>query len=90
MIILALDALEIKLVERYNCKNLMQLEHGQTDISQFKLPRTVVLWASFLTGKNMEKEIPIKTQWEFKLSPKQTFLKFFKTYKAIDLSLIHI
>jgi len=85
MIILALDALDQNLVDKYNCKNLMQAEHGQTDISGFSLPRTVVLWASFLTGKNMEAEIPLKTQWEFKLRPEETFLDFFANYMAIDV-----
>lgn len=85
LIVLALDALDLKMVERYRCKNLMQLEYGQTDITEFQLARTVVLWASFLTGKNMEAEIPVKTQWEFKLRTEQTFLKFFKTFKALDL-----
>jgi len=85
MIILALDALDKGMVERFNCKALMQLEYGETDISDFKLERTVVLWASFLTGKNMEKEIPIKGQWEFKLKESGTFFNFFDSYKAIDV-----
>lgn len=85
LIILALDALDAKMVERYGCRNLMQVEYGQTDLSEFELERTVVLWASFLTGKNMEAEIPIKTQWEFTLKPEETFLKFFETYKALDV-----
>jgi len=85
LIILALDALDLGMVKRFNCKNLMQLEYGQTDISEFKLPRTVVLWASFLTGRNMEAEIPVKTQWEFKLKPEETFFPFFETYMAIDV-----
>lgn len=85
MIILALDALDLKQVQKFNCKNLMQKEYGQTSISDFNQERTIVLWASFLTGKNMEAEIPIKTQWEFKVPPEQTFLKFFKTYKTIDV-----
>ena len=85
MIILALDALDKNMVERFNCKNLMQLEYGETDISDFKLERTVVLWASFLTGKNMEKKIPIKGQWEFKLKESETFLNFFDSYKAVDV-----
>ncbi|MFQ6095966.1 MAG: hypothetical protein ACE5NN_07470 [Candidatus Bathyarchaeia archaeon] len=85
MIILALDALDLKLVKRYNCKNLMQVEYGVTDLSEFQLERTVVLWASFLTGRNMESSIPVKTQWEFKLKPEETFLPFFKTYNAIDV-----
>jgi len=85
MIILALDALDLHLVKKFNCKSLMQKECGQTDISEFKLERTVVLWASFLTGKNMEAEIPVKGQWEFKLKKEETFLKFFNSPKAIDV-----
>ncbi len=85
MIILALDALDFKQVQRFKCKNLMQKEYGQTSISDFNQERTVVLWASFLTGKNMETKVPIKTQWEFKVPPEQTFLKFFKTYKTLDV-----
>ena len=84
MIILALDALDLNLVKKFNCKNLMQKEYGQTDISEFKLERTVVLWASFLTGKNMEAEIPVEGQWEFRLKTEETFLKFFNSPKAID------
>jgi len=82
MIILALDALDLNMVTKYKCKNLMQTEYGQTSLAEFELERTVVLWASFLTGKNMEPEIPVKTQWEFKLRPEQTFLPFFKTHLA--------
>ena len=85
MIILALDALDLEQVKKFNCKNLMQKECGQTSLLDFKQARTVVLWASFLTGKNMEAQVPLKTQWEFKVSPDQTFLKFFKKYKTIDL-----
>ncbi len=64
---------------------MLQKENGKTELSDFKQARTVVLWASFLTGKNMEPEIPLKTQWEFKLEPEQTFLKYYKKYKTIDL-----
>ncbi len=85
MIILALDALDLDQVKKFNCKNLMQKEYGQTDLSNFNQERTIVLWASFLTGKNMEKEIPLKTQWEFQVPIEQTFLKFFKTHEVIDL-----
>jgi hypothetical protein len=85
MIILALDALDLNQVKKFNCKNLMQKEYGQTDLSNFNQERTIVLWASFLTGKNMEKEIPLKTQWEFQVPIEQTFLKFFKTHEVIDL-----
>ena len=63
----------------------MQKECGQTDISEFNLERTIVLWASFLTGKNMENKIPIKKQWEYQLKKEETFLKFFNSFKTIDV-----
>jgi hypothetical protein len=85
MIILGLDALDLNMVRKYNCKNLMQMECGQTDVSEFELARTVVLWASFLTGKNMETKIPVKTQWEFKLELEDTFFRFFENYGAVDV-----
>lgn len=85
MIILALDALDLSQVQRFGCKSLMQQECGRTDLSDFDKLRTVVLWASFLTGKGMENEIPIETQWDFKLSPQQTFLRFFETYETVDV-----
>jgi len=85
MIILALDAIDVGMVEKHKCRSLMQVEYGQTDLSDFELERTVVLWSSFLTGKNMEPNIPLKTQWEFKLKPEETFLPFSHSYKAIDV-----
>ncbi|MCJ7506476.1 alkaline phosphatase family protein [Candidatus Bathyarchaeota archaeon] len=85
MIILALDALDSDMITRYECKNLKQVEYGQTNLSDFQLERTVVLWASFLTGKNMEPRIPIETQWQFKLKPEETFLSSFKSYKGVDV-----
>ena len=85
MLILALDALDQNLVKTFNCSNLMQKEYGQTDITNFKEPRTIVLWASFLTGKNMEAKIPIKGQWEFQLKREETFLCYFDSPKVIDV-----
>ena len=85
MIILGLDALDFGMVKKLNCKTLMQAEYGKTDIGGFALERTVVLWASFLTGTNMENEIPVKGQWEFRLPVAKTFFKFFGSVKAIDV-----
>ena len=87
MIILALDALDFNPVLRYKCKHLKQTEYGQINVSDFKILRTVALWASFLSGKNMEEDVPLdkETQWKFKLEPEKTFLPFFETYKAIDV-----
>lgn len=85
MIILALDALDLEMVKKFKCGNLMQKEHGQTDLSEFPLKRTVALWASFLTGKNLDPQIPVKTQWEYRLTTGETFFKFFSAFSAIDV-----
>ena len=87
MIILALDALDIYPVRRYDCKALQQLRYGQVNVSEYKILRTVALWASFLTGDKIDEEIPFdkETQWLFQLLPAQTFLNLFNTYQAIDV-----
>ena len=84
MIILALDGLELSLVEKFSCEFLKQDRYGNTNIKEFSLPKTVILWASFLTGRNMESEVK-EDLWTFKVKPEQTFLKKFKNSKAIDL-----
>jgi hypothetical protein len=84
MLILGIDALDKGMVEKFKCKNLMQHNCGQTTISEFSLPKTVVLWSSFLTGKNMETEIK-EDLWEFTLPKERTFFNFFKSFKAIDV-----
>jgi len=86
-IIIAIDALEYNLIEKFDCKSLKQEFYGKTDISEFSQPRTIVLWASFLTGKNMEEEIlklGDKNMWSFQLKKQDTFLKDFNC-KVIDL-----
>lgn len=86
MIIFAYDGLEPKMVEKFGCKNLQQVYHGQTDLSEFKLLRTIVLWASFLTGKNMDRQFHDKDeQWSFRIPIEHTFVKFFKKARVIDL-----
>lgn len=86
--ILAIDALEYSLVEEFNCKNLKQKFYGKTDIREFSEPRTMVLWSSFMTGKNMEKEILSKgdkEMWNTEINVKDTFFNKFKNPKIIDL-----
>jgi hypothetical protein len=87
MIILALDALDLNQVLRYKCRYLRQAQHSQTDVSDFKMLRTVALWASFLSGKNREDEVPLdkEAQWKYTLGAEETFLPVFETYKAIDV-----
>lgn len=88
MIILAIDALEYSLVEEFNCSNLKQKFYGKTDIKEFSEPRTMVLWSSFMTGNNNEKEILAKgdkEMWNTRLDLKDTFFRNFKNPKIIDL-----
>ncbi len=88
IVILAIDALEYALVEEFNCENLKQKFYGKTDISEFSEPRTMVLWSSFMTGKNMEKEILAKgdkEMWNTRLDHEDTFFNHFKNPKIIDL-----
>lgn len=86
MIVFAYDGLEPKLVQKFDCQNLKQKYWGKTDLSEFNLLRTIVLWASFLSGKNVDRQFPNKeAQWSFKVPVEKTFLKFFKNYQVIDL-----
>lgn len=86
--VLAIDALEYTLVEKFDCNNLKQKYYGKTNISEFSEPRTMVLWSSFMTGKNMEKEILAKgdkDMWNTRLDIKDTFFDQFENPKIIDL-----
>lgn len=88
IVVFAIDALEYKLVEEFNCNNLKQKFYGKTNISEFSEPRTMVLWSSFMAGKNMEKEILAKGDsgmWNTKLDLKDTFFNRFENPKIIDL-----
>jgi len=88
MIILAIDALEYTLVEEFNCANLKQKFYGKTNITEFSEARTMVLWSSFMTGKNMEKEIMAKgdkEMWNTRIELKDTFFSRFVDPKIIDL-----
>lgn len=88
IVVLAIDALEHMLVEEFNCKNLMQEFYGKTNISEFSEPRTMVLWSSFMVGKNMEEEVMAlgdEGMWDTKFDIKNTFFDQFKNPKIIDL-----
>jgi len=88
IVILAIDALEYNLVERFNCSNLRQTYYGKTNISEFSEPRTMVLWSSFMTGKNLEAEIlekGDKEMWETHIDHKRTFFSRFTNPAVIDL-----
>lgn len=86
--VLAVDALEHKLVEEYDNKNLKQVSYGKTDISEFSQPRTIVLWSSFMTGVNKEAEVLArggKDMWNVKFSLKHTVFSEFKNPFILDL-----
>jgi hypothetical protein len=88
IVILAIDALEYDLVEEFRCRNLMQQFYGKTDISEFSEPRTMVLWSSFMTGVNMEREILArgdKAMWNTRIETARTFFSGFATPAIIDL-----
>ncbi len=84
--ILAYDGLEYNYVEEFDCKQIMQACYGKTDLSEFSEPRTMVIWASFLAGRNLEEEVlKVKDMWSFKLNVNSTFLSNFKNWYAIDM-----
>jgi hypothetical protein len=88
IVVLAIDALEYNLVEKFNCKNLRQEYYGKTDISEFSQPRTMVLWSSFITGENKEKEVlkeGNKEMWNKKWKLEETFFSHFKNPVILDL-----
>jgi hypothetical protein len=88
IVVLAIDALEYDLVEKFHCRNLMQKFYGKTDISEFSEPRTMVLWSSFMTGMNIEQEILAlgdKGMWNARVENKRTFFSDFVNPAVIDL-----
>lgn len=88
LVVLAIDALEYTLVEKYQCENLKQKYYGKTNISEFSEPRTMVLWSSFMTGENKEKEIlklGDREMWNKSFDIKETFFYNFQAPKIIDL-----
>jgi hypothetical protein len=87
-VILAIDALEYELVERFHCGHLLQKFYGKTDISEFSEPRTMVLWSSFMTGMNLEAEILAKGDrgmWDTTIDHSRTFFSRFDNPCVIDL-----
>lgn len=88
VVILAIDGLEYEKVEGCRYENLRQKYCGKTDISQFSEPRTMVLWSSFITGKNKEKEVledGNKEMWNKKWDIDETFFSAFDNPAVIDL-----
>ncbi len=88
IIVLAIDALEFEKVEEYNNENLKLDHHGKTDISEFSQPRTMVLWSSFMTGENKEKDVldgGNQEMWNKRWNIDETFFKNFDSPVILDL-----
>jgi hypothetical protein len=88
IVVLAIDALEHDLVERFDCAHLRQQYHGRTDITEFSEPRTMVLWTSFMTGVNSEHRVLAlgdREMWSLSLDIGETFFKEFSNPAIIDL-----
>jgi len=88
IIVLAIDALEYDKVEEFGCTSLKQESFGKTDIAEFSEPRTMVLWSSFMTGSNKEKEVLAlgdKMMWSYRISQPETLFAAFKSPSVIDL-----
>ena len=88
IVVLAIDALEYDKIEEFNYKNLKQNYCGKTDISEFSQPRTMVLWSSFMTGMNKEKDVlkdGNREMWNKKWDIKETFFSNFQNPIVLDL-----
>ena len=86
IVIVGIDGLEYDYVKEFQFPNLMQKNYGTTDLSEFEEPRTMVIWSSFLSGKNQEKRIlSEKEMWKFRLGVEETFFSKFNKHIAIDV-----
>jgi len=86
LIIFAVDGMGHNLLGQYHLQHLSLNYNGITDISEFSMSRTVVLWSSFLTGRNMEADVlGSDNQWAFTVDCEDTFLGTFQDPYVIDL-----
>ena len=80
IIIMGMDGLEYNYVKDWNLTNLMQETYGKTDISDYKDQRTIVLWSSFLSGRNTETDalaapetVKVSAKCSLSIAPERTF-----------------
>lgn len=86
--VVAIDALEHILVEEFGLPHLKQSFYGKTDITDFEQPRTMVLWSSFMTGENKEKDVLAdgdKEMWDKKWPLEETVFSLFESPVVLDL-----
>lgn len=73
VLIIGLDALEYKLVEEYDLKNLKQIEYGKVDLllKENSEPLTPTIWCSFITGETPDVHGVVAIQkWKYSLLEK--------------------
>jgi len=84
VLILALDGLDYRYVERWRLKNLLQHSHGTYSVSEFRQVKNLSLsvWATFITGKyhrfgnwwdkpaliKLADKIPISDRWKWRFA----------------------
>lgn len=88
IVVYAIDALEHTKVEEYGSNNLKQMQYGKTDISEFSQPRTMVLWSSFMSGQNKEKDVLSdgnEEMWNTRIPTEETFFSKFDNPVVLDL-----
>ncbi len=80
VVILGIDALEYDLVEKWNLKNLKQVEYGKTilPLQKGQEPATVIIWPCFITGKE-PKDMGYSTVYVF-AKPLQFFINIFTPF----------
>jgi len=85
--ILGLDGLEYNFVEKWNLKNLQQLQYGTIEVpigEGDNVPTSPEVWASFLTGKHISNLRFVKP---FPVGAALDFLKFIRKHINISLGL---
>lgn len=84
VLILALDGLDYRYVERWRLRNLLQRTHGTYSVGEFRQAKNLSLsvWASFITGKihrfgnwwdkptliKIADKIPISDRWKWRFA----------------------
>lgn len=63
IIVLGIDGLEYRFVEKWGLKNLMQRAYCKTDLSDYDVIVTPPLWGSMITGR-IDKDVMKRWRWQ--------------------------
>ena len=83
VLIIGLDALEYSLVEKYDLKNLKQIEYGKVDLllKNNEEPLTPTIWCNFITGKTPDVHgVTAIQKWKYPLLE-----KFYASLRSFDV-----